>query len=167
LDVDQSQTEISGILAADQEGSEGFLTLLGTYPRDSTMALEEAERLFGALSIEDRRKAIRSVKIYAEDIKRRGRSHPMDLARWLRSREFDVIDRMATAKEATPSSALAGGPVFVSVESDLWLVLVDRNRREKGRDPPNEIGGKRGWSFHPDWIRDAEVARSVTSCGTR
>ena len=67
---------------------------------------------------------------------------------------------MATAKEATPCSALADGLVFVSVDSDLWLALVDRNRHEKGRDPPNETGGKRGWSFHPDWVRDAEAARS-------
>lgn len=73
-----------------------------------------------------------------------------------------MIDLMATAKEATPCRALAGAPVFVSVDSNLWPALVDRNRREKGRDPPNEIGGKRGWSLRPDWVRDAEAARPVS-----
>ena len=139
-EVEQNQTVI---LATDKVQSDGFRAFVLSYPFDSTMAFDEAERLFGALSIEDRRKAIRYAKIYAADLKRRGRAQPKDIARWLRSREFDKLDAAAGGAGAQ-SIGVASGPVFVARGTDAWAAW----RRAKGRDLPLvERAGLTGWWF--------------------
>jgi hypothetical protein len=68
----------------------------------------------------------------------------------------------ACPRALTPGGAAPGDLVYVSVDSAIWPALVDRNRREKGRATPNEMGGKRGWSFPKDWVDVAETAFQVS-----
>jgi hypothetical protein len=121
---------------------DGFQELLRSYPFDSTMGLDEAERLFDALSVKDRLKAIRFAKIYAGDLKRRGRSQPRDIAAWLKSRAFDRI--AASMDEKARSAGLKNAQVFVARGTDAWKAWASTRAKPF---PVSEHGGKTGWWF--------------------
>jgi hypothetical protein len=68
---------------------------------------------------------------------------------------------MADAKAAAPGGAIAVARLCFG-RLALWSALVDPYRRERRRDPPNETGGKRGWSFPKDLVDAADAAPSVS-----
>lgn len=46
--------------------------------------------------------------------------------------------------------------VWVTNEDPRWLLLADRYRKERGRDPPTRGGnGGQGWDFPADWVSPA------------
>jgi hypothetical protein len=128
------------------------------FPFDATTCLTKIRELFADLSIEDQMKAIRFAKVYAADLKAKGRTYHVSAVKWLTRRAFDDLEQMANAGAPRPGGAAQGGLVFVSVDSSLWNVMVDRNRQEKGRAPPSETGGKRGWFSPEDWVDAANAA---------
>ena len=139
-----------------------FKAFVAAFPFDATSSLIAIRKVFADLSIEDGMKAIRFAKVYAADLKAKGRTHHELAVKWITRRAFDDLEQMADARVPTPGGAAPGDLVFVSVNSSLWPALVDRNRREKGRAPPNEMSGKRGWSFPKDWVDMAEAAFQVS-----
>ncbi len=137
---DQASEEPKG----PKEASEGWQTFLQAYPFDATMAVDEAEELFEALSIKDRLKAIRFAKIYSEDLKRRGKSHARDIAAWLKGRAFDKLEAALGLKAR--SIGLPKPQVFVARGTDAWKAWTNSRVRPL---PVTTHGGQTGWWF-PD-----------------
>jgi hypothetical protein len=159
--VDETNDDPLDLYDEPQEAFENRLkAFVAAFPFDATASLPAIREVFADLSIEDRMRAIRFAKIYAGDLKAKGRIYHESAVNWLTRRAFDDLEQMADARPPRPSSAAAGDPVFVSVDSRLWPAMVDRNLREKGRAPPNETGGKRGWYFPKDWVDAAGEALS-------
>jgi hypothetical protein len=138
-----------------------FDDLLAAYPWDSTMDRAAAEREFERLALRERALAVRAARIYAGDLRRRGRSHARDLARWLADRAFDDIQRVAQVK--AQGSGLATPRVFVMRGGEPWEAWGRRWRAEGKVWPPTpytyrdhqgcdpRMVGKIGWFFPSLW----------------
>jgi hypothetical protein len=113
----------------DDQQIHQFQDLLRAYPVGAAMAIGGAERLFGALSIEDRLMAIRCAKVYADDLKRTGRIYPKDIANWLKNREFERVQRVVDAK--AEANSLANPNVFVAKGTPAWDAWVRRGHKPK------------------------------------
>jgi hypothetical protein len=128
----------------DHEQNHQFQNLLRAYPVGAAMAIEGAERLFGALSIEDRLMAIRCAKVYADDLKRTGRIYPKDIANWLKNREFERVQRVVDS--TAEANSLPNPYVFVAEGTPAWDAWVRHGHKPKLTT--NEATSKQtGWWF--------------------
>jgi hypothetical protein len=109
------------------------------------MNVNEAYRLFEALSVADRRKAIRFASIYAADCKRRGKTQPRDIAGWLGTRTFD---RLEMAVVPAPAGPRAGSPtVFVGADTAGFAAWVRAGHKPGLNFSRCPMTGATGWWF--------------------
>ena len=156
-------------LGEEEEAEQGFEKFKRSYPFDATMSLLNARAAWGELSIKDRAKVLRWVTVYANDLKRRGGTRPLDAARWLRTRRFEEIEAQQTGK--AQAQGLAAPRVYVVKGTRAWEAWL-RAGHKPGLDHATGPDGKRnGWWMPTLWPpgadppADGEAAQASAAAG--
>jgi hypothetical protein len=121
-----------------------------SYPFDASMRVSEARKAGEALSLKDRARALRWAAAYADDLKRRGATRPVDAARWLRERRFDDVEQVKAGQ--AKAQGLAAPKVFVAKGTRAWDAWVARGHKPGlaySRGMPGD--SRTGWWFPTLW----------------
>ena len=126
-----------------------FGEFLKAYPFDATMNPDLARSEFGRLSIKDRSRAVRWARRYREDSAQRGRTQPVDAAKWLRERRFDHIETIETAR--ANDRGLAKPEVFVVRGTPPWDAWMRFKGKSSHVTTEEKTTRKIGWYFPSLW----------------